>query len=143
MKADMNYGKLFAKSKLFQEAFKAKVKDSTAISRNVGNIYTGSIYLGLASLIELQRLKIGERVCFGAYGSGCSALVFSGLVQPQANSVARRNIDKILEQRKEITLQEYETLHEGKKQGSILPPSKEFVLAKIDEQGYRHYEYVS
>jgi hydroxymethylglutaryl-CoA synthase len=142
-KADINYGRLFVKSKLFQDAFKAKVEDSTAISRNVGNIYTGSIYLGLASLIELQRLKVGERVCFGAYGSGCSALVFSGLVQPQANLLARRNIDKILEQRTEITLQEYEKLHEGKKQGSILPPSKEFALARIDEQGYRRYEYVS
>jgi hydroxymethylglutaryl-CoA synthase len=141
-KADMNYGKLFAKSRLFQEAFKSKAKDSTAISRNVGNIYTGSIYLGLASLIELERLKNGERVCFGAYGSGCSALVFSGLVKPQANSLARRNIDKILKQRKEITLKEYEMLHGGKKKGSILPPSNEFALARIDEQGYRHYEYV-
>jgi len=142
-KADMNYGRLFAKSRLFQEAFKAKAKDSTAISRNVGNIYTGSIYLGLASLLELQRLKIAERVCFGAYGSGCSALVFSGLVQPHASSVALRNVDTIQKHRKEITLQEYETLHEGKKQESILHPSNEFVLAKIDEQGYRHYEYVS
>jgi hydroxymethylglutaryl-CoA synthase len=142
-KADMNYGKLFAKSRLFQEAFKSKAKDSTAISRNVGNIYTGSIYLGLASLIELERLKNGERVCFGAYGSGCSALVFSGLVKPQANSLARRNIDEILKQRTEITLQEYEMLHGGKKNGSVLPPLNEFALERIDEQGYRHYEYVS
>jgi hydroxymethylglutaryl-CoA synthase len=143
LKAETDYGKLFAKSKLFQDAYKAKVKDSTTISRNVGNIYTGSIYLGLASLLELQGLKNGERVCFGAYGSGCSALVFSGLVKPLMSSVSRRNIDKILEQRKEISLQEYETLHEGKKQGSILQPSNEFALTKIDEQGYRHYEYMS
>jgi hydroxymethylglutaryl-CoA synthase len=94
-------------------------------------------------MIELQRLKNGERVCFGAYGSGCSAMVFSGLVKPQASSLARRNIDKILKQRKEITLQEYEMLHEGKKQGSVLPLSNEFALVRIDEQGYRHYEYVS
>ena len=95
-KAENDYEKLFKKSKQFLEAFKAKVKDSTAISRNVGNIYTGSIYLGLASLIELKRLKNGERISFGAYGSGCSALVFSGLVQPEASFVALRNIDEIL-----------------------------------------------
>jgi hydroxymethylglutaryl-CoA synthase len=94
-------------------------------------------------LIELERLKNGERVCFGAYGSGCSALVFSGLVKPQANSLARRNIDEILKQRTEITLQEYEMLHGGKKNGSVLPPLNEFALERIDEQGYRHYEYVS
>jgi hydroxymethylglutaryl-CoA synthase len=140
---DTEYGKRFAKSMLFQEAFNAKARDSTFISRQVGNIYTGSIYLGLLSLIEQQKLKSGERVCFGAYGSGCSSLVFSGLVQPFDGSSALRNVERMLLQRREITLHEYEMLHEGKMKKSILPPSAEFALASIDEQGYRHYEYMS
>jgi hydroxymethylglutaryl-CoA synthase len=76
---DAEFARRFAKSRQFLKAFNAKVKDTAAISRRVGNIYTGSIYLGLASLMELGKIRPGERLCFGAYGSGCSALVFSGI----------------------------------------------------------------
>lgn len=141
-KAKADYAKRFSRSLLFRQAFDAKVKDSTAISRQVGNIYTGSIYLGLASLIEQQRLKPGERVCFGAYGSGCSALVFSGIVPSLPSEVPARNICKGLRERKEIALGDYEDLHEGRKRESILAPEGEFALIRIDEQGYRHYDFL-
>lgn len=119
------------------------MKDTAAISRQVGNIYTGSIYLGLASLMELGRIDPGERLCFGAYGSGCSALVFSGMVQPGAPAVPSMNIWERLEKRRQISLDEYERLHQGEMKESILAPYQEFALLKIDEQGYRHYEYAN
>ena len=140
--ATADYARRFSRSKPFQEAYLAKVADTAALSRSVGNIYTGSIYLGLASLLELQKIRGGERLCFGAYGSGCSALVFSALVQPEADSVPLRGIVKRLEERRQISLQEYERLHEGLMEKSLVEPSQEFVLARIDHQGYRHYEYV-
>jgi len=49
---------------------------------------------------------------------------------------------KRLEERKAITLADYEMLHEGKREKSVVPPEQEFVLAGIDSQGYRHYEFV-
>jgi hydroxymethylglutaryl-CoA synthase len=140
--AEADFMKRFARSNPFLEAFKSKVKETTMISCQVGNIYTGSIYLGLASLIEQQKLKPGERVCFGAYGSGCSALVFSGLVQREASLIPLRDIEKKLNDRTQISLEEYEKLHEGKMERSLLPPSQEFALVGIDRQGYRHYDYV-
>lgn len=140
--AKADYARRFSRSKQFQEAYLAKVADTATLSRSVGNIYTGSIYLGLASLLELQKIRPGERLCFGAYGSGCSALVFSAIVQPKATSVPLRGIVKRLEERRQISLQEYERLHEGLMDKSLVKPSKEFVLASIDYQGYRHYEYV-
>lgn len=140
--AKTDFARRFAKSKQFQEAYLAKVADTATLSRSVGNIYTGSIYLGLASLLELQKIRAGERLCFGAYGSGCSALVFSAIVQPEATSVPLRDIVKRLEERRQISLQEYERLHEGQMEESLVKPSLEFVLASIDHQGYRHYEYV-
>ncbi|HOV51777.1 MAG TPA: hydroxymethylglutaryl-CoA synthase, partial [Methanothrix sp.] len=140
---DADFGKRFAKSKQFLQAFSTKVKDTTIISRQVGNIYTGSIYLGLASLIESRKILPGERLCFGAYGSGCSALVFSGMVQSSATLLPLRQICKMLEERVQISLQDYEKLHEGKMEKSIIAPSREFALVKIDNQGYRHYEYAS
>jgi hydroxymethylglutaryl-CoA synthase len=141
--ADANYGKKFSRTKQFLEAFRTKVEGSTLISRQVGNIYTGSLYLGLASLAEQQTLIPGERVVFGSYGSGCQALVFSGLVAPEVNSLPLRNIRKRLEERREISLDEYEMLHEGRRRESILSPSGEFALTEIDGQGYRHYDFMS
>ena len=47
-----------------------------------------------------------------------------------------------LEERRAITLADYEMLHEGKKEKSVVEPEKEFVLAGIDSQGYRHYKFV-
>ncbi len=136
------YARSFARSRKFQEAYSAKVKDTAALSRSIGNIYTGSIFLGLASLLELKKVRAEERLCFGAYGSGCSALVFSALASPEVSSVPSRDLFERLEKRRGISLQEYELLHEGEKKESLIRPAEEFVLARIDQQGYRHYEYV-
>jgi hydroxymethylglutaryl-CoA synthase len=140
--AEADYARRFAKSKQFLQAFVAKVRDTATFSRQVGNIYTGSIYLGLASLLETEKIHAGERLCFGAYGSGCSALVFSAIVQQQAGSVPLRGLVKRLQERRQISLQDYELLHEAKMEKSVVMPSKEFALVEIDHQGYRHYEYV-
>ena len=140
--AEADFAKSFARTRLFQEEFKAKVRDTTLISRRVGNIYTGSIYLGLASLLELRKLLPTERVCFCAYGSGCSSLVFSGIVQREAGSLPPMNIERSLDGRTQILLEEYERIHEGQMEKGILPPSREFALVSIDDQGYRHYDYL-
>lgn len=140
--ADADYSKKFSRTKYFLDAFKSKVEGSTLISRQVGNIYTGSLYLGLASLAECRRLLPGERILFGSYGSGCSAMVFSGVVAPEAGSLPTRDILERLDERRAVSLEEYEMLHEGKARESILSPHGEFALLEIDEQGYRHYDYV-
>jgi len=140
--AESDFARKFSKSKSFLEAFNSKVMASTRISRQVGNIYTGSMYLGLASLAEQGLLKSGQRVCFGSYGSGCSALVFSAKVQGMAESLPKRGIFRALDDRQEISLSEYEALHEGRRKESILSPEKEFALLSIDEQGYRRYGYL-
>ena len=141
-KANAGYNKKFSKSRMFLEAFNSKVMDSTLISRQVGNAYTGSIYLGLASLAEQGRLSPGERVLFGSYGSGCSAMMFSGIVQKDCTDMPERRILKRIEERLEISLEDYELLHERTRPKSIVPPSGEFALTGIDDQGYRHYDYI-
>lgn len=140
--ADANYEKKFSNTALFRDAYNAKVKESAETSRQVGNIYTGSIYLGLASLAEEQNIRPEERICFGSYGSGCSATVFSGVVQPDAERLPLRNISRVLLERRSISLDDYEMLHRGKIEESIIQPSDEFALVNIDGQGYRHYEYI-
>jgi hydroxymethylglutaryl-CoA synthase len=140
--ANADFEKKFSRAGVFLSAYREKAEDSVLISRQVGNIYTGSIYLGLTSLVEGQKLSAGERICFGSYGSGCSAMVFSGIVQSEASSTPSRDILGRLDERRAISLDEYEMLHEGRGEGCIISPSDEFSLAGIDEQGYRHYQYV-
>jgi hydroxymethylglutaryl-CoA synthase len=141
--ADNDFRRKFTKTEQFQKAYKEKVKESTLISAQVGNIYTGSIYLGLMSLLELGKLVPGKRVGFGSYGSGCSAMVFTGIVQPETESFLSSGIFKRLDERREIDIEDYEQLHRGERKLSILPPSKEFALANIDKDGYRHYDFVN
>jgi hydroxymethylglutaryl-CoA synthase len=140
---DALFGKKFSKTEQFLDAYNSKVKDSTAISIQVGNIYTGSLYLGLASLAELHKLVPGERVCFCSYGSGCSAMVFSGIVQQDVESLPPRNILEQLNARTEINMKDYEMLHEKRRTQSILEPANEFALIGIDEYGYRNYDFVN
>jgi len=140
--AEADYARRFARSPQFLQAFAAKVRDTATLSRQIGNIYTGSIYLGLASLLELDRLRAGQRLGLGAYGSGCSALFFSGRVGQQAEDLPGLGLMKRLEERREISLADYEMLHEGRKEKSAVEPRQEFVLAGIDSQGYRHYKFV-
>jgi 3-hydroxy-3-methylglutaryl CoA synthase len=92
--------------------------------------------------LETQKIHAKERLCFGAYGSGFSAIVFSAIVQQQASFVPLRGLVKRLQERRQISLSDYELLHEGKLEKSVVMPFAEFALAKIDHQGYRHYEYV-
>jgi hydroxymethylglutaryl-CoA synthase len=143
MAKDAEFGKKFSKTEQFQIAYNSKVKDSTTISRLVGNIYTGSLYLGLASLAELHKLVPGQRVCFCSYGSGCSAMVFSGIVQPDVESLPPRNILERLNERTEINMKDYEMLHEKRRTESILDPTDEFVFTGLDEYGYRNYVFAN
>jgi hydroxymethylglutaryl-CoA synthase len=142
LSAEGDYKRRFSKSAKFLEAYDKKVKPSTLISSVVGNIYTGSIYLGLASLLEQNLLSPGMRIGLGSYGSGCSAAFFSGTVQPDAGSMARGEILDRLDKRVEIGLADYQLLHEGEKCESVIPPSGEFALVEIEGDGYRRYDLV-
>jgi hydroxymethylglutaryl-CoA synthase len=142
LSAEGDYKRRFSKSAKFLEAYEKKVKPSTLISSVVGNIYTGSIYLGLASLLEQNLLVPGERVGLGSYGSGCSAAFFSGTVQPGVESMPKGGLLKKLNERVEIGLDDYQLLHDGKRRESVIPPSGEFALLEIDRDGYRRYDFV-
>jgi len=137
------YNRRFSRSAQFLEAYEKKVKPSTMASSIVGNIYTGSIYLGLASLLEEGRLTYGTRLGLGSYGSGCSASFFSGLVGEGVGSLPKGRLLKQLDDRVEIGLEDYQLLHDGKRRESVVPPSGEFALMDIDKDGYRRYEFVS
>ncbi|MTV88303.1 hydroxymethylglutaryl-CoA synthase, partial [Streptococcus pneumoniae] len=52
---------------------------SILYSQMIGNIYTGSLFLGLLSLLEnAENLKAGDKIVLYSYGSGAVSEFFSG-----------------------------------------------------------------
>lgn len=85
---------------------------SAAYNRIVGNIYTGSLYLSLLSLLEQKEdLKAGSRIGLFSYGSGAVGEFFTGILQPNFRQhVQIENHTKLFSSRTEITVSEYEEI---------------------------------
>ncbi|KDO63604.1 hypothetical protein CISIN_1g012353mg [Citrus sinensis] len=63
---------------LAKPLYDAKVQPSTLIPKQVGNMYTASLYAALASLIHNKHSELdGKRVVLFSYGSGLTATMFS------------------------------------------------------------------
>lgn len=87
---------------------------SICYSRRVGNLYTGSLYLGFISLLENSKtLKEGDRIGFFSYGSGAVAELFSGkLVKNYHEHLNTQDHQKLLNQRQALSIREYEQMFE-------------------------------
>ncbi len=99
-----------------------QIEASLRYNRQIGNSYTASLYIGLASLLETSETDLtGQRVGLFSYGSGCMAAFFSGLVLPgYAQGVQRGRAEDMLHNRQRLTIDEYEAfyLHELPEDGS-------------------------
>lgn len=82
---------------------------SILYSQKVGNIYTGSLFLGLLSLLEnTDSLKAGDKIALYSYGSGAVAEFFSGeLVEGYEAYLDKDRLNK-LNQRTVLSVSEYE-----------------------------------
>lgn len=87
---------------------------STKYNRNIGNIYTGSLYLSLLSLLELnENLKSGSRIGLFSYGSGAVGEFFTGILQPNYREYLNVEQHKqLFDTRTEVTVPEYEEIFE-------------------------------
>ncbi|ALV21981.1 MAG: hydroxymethylglutaryl-CoA synthase [Carnobacterium sp.] len=95
-----------------QERLLANYQVSTGYNRVVGNIYTGSLYLSLLSLLEQQEdLADGERIGLFSYGSGAVGEFFTGILQPGFRSHLNvvQHMD-LLSSRAEVSVAEYEAI---------------------------------
>ncbi|HEX8108283.1 MAG TPA: hydroxymethylglutaryl-CoA synthase [Kofleriaceae bacterium] len=103
-------------------AFRDQVEPSLGLCARIGNIYTGSLYLGLAGLLHAQADPLaGARIGLFSYGSGCTSEFFSGVVAPGAAArIAASQIDELLAARERISVTEYERI-------MALPPTAPLV----------------
>ena len=84
---------------------------SILYSQRVGNIYTGSLFLGLLSLLENRpQLKAGDRIALFSYGSGAVSEIFSANLVPGFEQLLdHKRMDK-LDQRTVLSVADYERL---------------------------------
>jgi len=92
-----------------QDQLKENFEKSILYSQKVGNIYTGSLFLGLLSLLEnSDKLKAGDKIALFSYGSGAVAEIFSvSLVPGYENQLSRTRLEE-LDQRQALSVEEYE-----------------------------------
>jgi hydroxymethylglutaryl-CoA synthase len=93
-------------------SFREQVEPSLGLCARIGNVYTGSLYLGLAGLLHARGAELlRRRIGLFSYGSGCTSEFFSGVVGPRADErIAEAKLDELLAARERITVEEYERI---------------------------------
>jgi hydroxymethylglutaryl-CoA synthase len=94
------------------ESFAEEVSSSLIFPSQVGNVYTGSLYLALASLLHHEAAGLeGRRIGLFSYGSGCAAEFFAGHVVAEAGALARQlDLDAPLRASQPLAIDAYEAL---------------------------------
>lgn len=100
-------------SALTPELLDLQVEDTLLYNRIIGNSYTASMYIGLASLLENCKHNLaGKRVGFFSYGSGSVAEFFSGkIVSGYEKYLHGDRHQSMLEARSEVSYEEYLELY--------------------------------
>jgi hydroxymethylglutaryl-CoA synthase len=152
MKRDEEFRRRFMETEEYKHVFESKLASSLKASEIIGNLYTGSLYMGFRSELEFEYKKgrdlAGLRVGFASYGSGCSAMAFSGLIQDNYKEVVSKfDLEREIGNRVRIDMEEYEQLHRGLKrmEHRVVSKRDEFVLVSIGSrgEGFREYMFVS
>jgi hydroxymethylglutaryl-CoA synthase len=91
------------------EVMDAQIADTLRYNREIGNSYTASMYIGLASLLDHATEDLsGSRIGFFSYGSGAVGELFTGVVQPGYREHLRAAAHRrLLDQRVEVSHAQY------------------------------------
>jgi hydroxymethylglutaryl-CoA synthase len=145
--------KEISKTEEYQKFVSQKLQPAETASSLIGNLYTGSIFMGFLSTlayyidanIDISKEKFG----FLAYGSGSKSKVFEGTIQPNwKEALTDVKLFETLEQSFEIGLETYEKLHKKEQNQSIQSPKNEWILERIETEitnltGARYYKWIN
>ncbi|PTI30946.1 hydroxymethylglutaryl-CoA synthase [Mammaliicoccus vitulinus] len=85
-------------------------QESVLWNRDVGNIYTGSLYLSLISLLQNHTFQPEQKVCLFSYGSGAVGEIYSGsIVEGYEKVLDKEKHLNMLDSREQLSIEEYET----------------------------------
>jgi hydroxymethylglutaryl-CoA synthase len=144
--------KEISKSEAYKQFVLEKLVPAEIASSLIGNLYTGSIFMGLLSTLshfygtnqEIIETKFG----FLAYGSGSKSKVFEGTIQPNWKSAMTQvHLFETLENSFEIDFITYEKLHKKEQKMPVRTPKNEWVLDRIESKiptliGARYYKWI-
>lgn len=99
-----------------------RFNEAIVYNQVIGNIYTGSIFLSLLSLLENSRaLEANDQILFYSYGSGAVCEIFSGRLVAGYQELLQTNRMESLNNRTRLSVLEYEAIF--------------FEKIQLDEQG--------
>ena len=141
-----------SKSEEYRAFVNQKLQPAEIASSLIGNLYTGSIFMGfLSTLAHFAKTKkdiSGKKFGFLAYGSGSKSKVFEGTIQADWElAVAKAQLFETLEQSHEIDFTTYEKLHKKEQKQSVKTPKSEWVLDRVENEnpnliGARYYKWI-
>jgi hydroxymethylglutaryl-CoA synthase len=139
------------KSEDYRKFVTEKLQPAELASSLIGNLYTGSIFMGLLSTLahfyDTKKDISGTKFGFLAYGSGSKSKVFEGTIQPEWQSaLSQTKLFENLTESVEIDFETYERLHKKEQKASIRTPKQEWVLDRIEKEipnliGARYYKW--
>jgi hydroxymethylglutaryl-CoA synthase len=141
-----------SKSDEYRAFVTQKLQPAEIASSLIGNLYTGSIFMGfLSTLAHFSKTNAtisGKKFGFLAYGSGSKSKVFEGTIQPDWQlAVTKSQLFETLEQSQEIDFATYEKLHKKEQKQSVKSPKNEWILERIENEnptliGARYYKWI-
>jgi hydroxymethylglutaryl-CoA synthase len=143
--------KALAKSDPYLQLVNEKIVPTEIASGQVGNIYTGSIFLGLLSTLcyhyQEQTALASQKMGFIAYGSGSKSKVFEAeVIEGWESQIGKVLLFETLELRTALDFVTYEKLHKKELELSVIAPVNEFYLDRIEKEnpvlvGARYYKF--
>lgn len=144
--------KEISKSDEYRSFVNHKMQPAEPASSLIGNLYTGSVFMGLLSALSQYNEKgndvTGKTFGFLAYGSGSKSKVFEGTIQNGWKAATEKaQLFETLATSHEINFETYLALHKKEQQTSLLQPHNEWVLDHIEKEnpnltGARYYKWV-
>ncbi|MFA9189364.1 hydroxymethylglutaryl-CoA synthase [Flavobacterium sp. FBOR7N2.3] len=141
-----------SKTPEYKNFVEEKLMPAELASSLIGNLYTGSIFMGffstLAYFYDSEKEIAGNTFGFLAYGSGSKSKVFEGIIQDEWKvALANVTLFETLAKSFEIDFETYEKLHKKEQKQSIQSPKNEWILDRIENQnpnliGARYYKWI-
>lgn len=141
-----------SKSDEYKKFVLDKLQPAEIASSIIGNLYTGSIFMGFLSTVahfyDTKKDISGQKFGFLAYGSGSKSKVFEGTIQENWKlAVAKVNLFETLSKSVEIDFKTYEKLHKKEQKENVVSPQKEWALDYIEKEnpnliGARFYKWI-
>ena len=120
---------------LDEKAKKRLTENFTAAARygkEVGNIYTASLYLSLLSLLENAKLPANAKIGLFSYGSGAMGEFYSGQIIEGYEKNLHTNADQtMINRRQKLTIPEYEQIFNQ----SLESPQDDMELQSDEQTG--------